>query len=86
MSQHHSFYFPHILRNYISKEESSNKVVPERLFQEAECCKIGCACQSHRGCGRTEQTSVPLSVCWLMQVNPCTSAVATALGGLVSLR
>lgn len=47
---------------------------------------ISRACQSHRGSGRTEQTSVPLSVCRLMQVNPCTRAVATALGGLVSLR
>lgn len=47
---------------------------------------ISRACQSQRGSARTEQTSVPLSVCWLMQVNPRTSAVATALGGLVSLR
>lgn len=31
-------------------------------------------------------TSVPLSVCRLMQVNPCTRALAPALGGLVSLR
>lgn len=32
------------------------------------------------------KTSVPLSVYRLMQVNPCTRALALALGGLVSLR
>lgn len=47
---------------------------------------ISRACQSRRGSGRTTQTSVPLSFCWLMQVNPCTRAMAMALGGLVSLR
>lgn len=58
----------------------------ETFFEEAKVFKISCACQSLHGSGRTEHTSVPLSVCWLMQVNPCTRAVATALRGLVSLR
>lgn len=71
-----------------SRQEKPWQNYPQRLFQEQRVFKIPIsrACQSQRGSARTEQTSVPLSVCRLMQVNPCTRAVATALAGLVSLR
>lgn len=69
-----------------AEQENPLQNYPRETFLRGKVFKISCGCQSLHGSGRTQHTSVPLSVCWLMQVNPCTRAVATALRGLVSLR